>query len=94
MKIKGYSNKMTLAPLKCDFLPLTHQSDIKEQALMKVNCCVARFHLCLGQNVARVSVPACMLGTCVRGGNFIYQQVAVVCIHSSERETRRFRTVD
>ena len=84
------------------FKALTHQTDAKELATTKADCSVASRRLCLGQKVAlehnaKTTANGQLARTfcaCVRGNNSPYQQVAVVCICYSKRDTGRPRTAD
>ena len=78
----------------------THQADIKELPAMKVDCCVASLLLRHGRQAAlectkKTTADGQLARTfcsCVRGNNSPHQQVAVVCIRHSKRETRRPKT--
>ena len=77
----------------------TQQANIKELAVMKGDSCVASRRLRLGRQVAFEHTTkttadgqlACTFCACARGNNSPHQQVAVVCIRHSKRETRRQR---
>ncbi len=73
---------------------VTHQTDIKEQASMKLTVslpcvdCVWAKTLCL--NTAKITANGQLAPTfcaCMKGKNFPDQQVADVCIHCLKRET-------